>query len=107
MNQIKQKFAIVYRRGPSWVERRSIFEQPLQAHLAYMKNLSAQSILLLGGPFTDDTGGLIVVAVDSLEEANALINKDPAVQEQIMCAEAHPWKLIRGEALLNPTLLPA
>ena len=102
MNQVTQKYAIVYRRGPGWIDGKSVFEQALHAHLAYMKGLSAQSILVLGGPFIDDTGGLIVVTAASLQEANALIANDPAVQEHIMCAEAHPWKLLRGEELLSP-----
>lgn len=96
-----QYFVICYRRGPAWIEGKTVFEQPLQAHLAYMKTLRAESTLILGGPFIDDTGGLIVVDARNLPEANAILEKDPAVRDCLMIAEAHPWKLMAGEELLN------
>lgn len=98
MNQL---FVIFYRRGPAWAEGKSVFEQPLQEHLAYMQGLKKQSILILGGPFTDDMGGLIVVAAGSSHEANAIFSNDPAVQDGVMIAEAHPWKMMAGEDILK------
>lgn len=96
-----QNFVIYYRRGAAWVDGRSVFEQPLQEHLAYMKSLNERNILILGGPFTDDAGGMIIVKATALEEANELFAKDPAVRTGVMTAEAHPWKVLAGERLLN------
>jgi uncharacterized protein YciI len=93
---MKQAFVIDYRRGPAWIEGRSVFEQPLQGHLAYMRSLQALGTLVLGGPFLDDAGGLIVVRTEDADEARTLLQADPAVQEGVMVAEAHPWKLMAG-----------
>jgi len=93
---MKQTFAIHYRCGPAWLAGKSVFEQPLQAHLAYMRALVASKTLIFGGPFLDDSGGLIVVDVASPQDASKLAQNDPAVLEQIMVAEAHPWKLMAG-----------
>lgn len=91
-----QAFVICYRRGPAWLDGKTVFEQPLQAHLAYMKSLSAAGTLMLGGPFVDDLGGLIVVAAAGADEARAIYEADPAVRDRVMVAEAHPWKLMAG-----------
>ncbi len=91
-----QAFVICYRRGPAWLDGRTVFEQPLQAHLAYMKSLRAAGTLKLGGPFIDDCGGLIVVDAAGADEARAIYEADPAVRDRVMVAEAHPWKLMAG-----------
>jgi uncharacterized protein YciI len=46
----------------------------------------------LAGPFVDDgrIGGIIVVAVDSKEEANQIVNHDPAVLAGRLTVEIHP-----------------
>lgn len=93
---MNQPFVIYYRRGPAWVDGKTIFEQPLQGHLAYMKQLVAAGTLKLGGPFTDDCGGLLVVDAADLGEAQSLFEADPAVRDRIMVAQAHPWKLLAG-----------
>ncbi len=93
---MKLTFIIHYARGPAWVEGKSVFEQPLQEHLAYMNGLKAQKKLLLGGPFTDDTGGLIVVDAASAQEARSMADADPAVAAGVMVAAAHPWLLMAG-----------
>lgn len=93
---MKKPFVIDYRRGPAWVAHRSVFEQPLQAHLDYMRSLQGQGTLLLGGPFLDDTGGLIVVQAEDAAQAEALMRADPAIRDGVMVAETHPWKLLAG-----------
>ena len=93
---MKQAFVIYYRRGPAWLEGKSVFEQPLQQHLTYVRGLAARGTLRLGGPFTDDCGGLIVVDAADAADAQALLEADPAVRDGVMAAEAHPWKLMAG-----------
>jgi len=93
---MNQPFVIYYRRGPAWIEGKTVFEQPLQPHLAYMKRLAAAGTLKLGGPFVDNCGGMIVVDAAGIAEAQALFEADPAVRDRVMVAEAHPWKLMAG-----------
>ena len=93
-------FAIHYRCGPEWVHGKTVFEQPLQDHLAYMHQLVEAGILKMGGPFLDDTGGLIVVIAETEQEAGELATADPAVRNGVMTAQTHPWKLIAGKELV-------
>jgi uncharacterized protein YciI len=90
-------YVLCYRRGPAWVAGKTVFEQPLKEHLAYMMSLKACGTLVLGGPFLDDTGGLVVVESDTLQAAQALAQGDPAIRDRVMVAEVHPWKIMAGD----------
>ena len=84
-------FAVLYRRGPNWLPDRPLSAQPLQAHVAYMEALHTSDCLSMGGPFTDESGGLVILTVDSMERAQELIAQDPAVLEGILSPEIHEW----------------
>ncbi len=62
-------------------------------HLQHLESLYKQGILLIAGPMGDDGDlrGIVVLKVKSLEEAQALVNKDPAVKAGRLRVELHPW----------------
>lgn len=72
-----------------------------KAHLNYMSKLAAEGKLSIAGPFLDDweTRGIVIYAVDSLSEAQALAEADPAVQAGRLKVEIHPWMSARGSKL--------
>lgn len=84
-------FVFVYRPGPAWVEGKSIRKQPIIAHAAYMNKLEREGTLLLGGPFKDDAGAFGILQCESIDAAWKLIEADPAIRDQIMIAQVHPW----------------
>lgn len=45
-------------------------------HLNVLEKLKGQSILKMAGPFTDGTGSLIILDVDSEEDAKKIIEMD-------------------------------
>lgn len=63
------------------------------AHLNNIKHLTAQGKLVVAGPFMDETElvGILVFNVQTVEEAQALANADPAVKAGILIMELHPW----------------
>jgi uncharacterized protein YciI len=63
------------------------------AHLQHLESLYKQGILLIAGPMGDDGDlrGIVVLKVKSLEEAQALVNEDPAVKAGRLRVELHPW----------------
>ncbi len=89
-----QLFAILYSPGPGWLADKPIMEQPLQAHLAYMTELSQRGVLLLGGPFKATQGGLGILMAASQDDAQALAALDPAVQSRLINATVEPWKVM-------------
>jgi uncharacterized protein YciI len=84
-------FSLIYTPGPNWIAGKPVMEQPLQAHIAYMLELNARKTLVIGGPLMDDAGGLIIVEVESQEEAQTLMQDDPAIRSGIVEGQAHPW----------------
>jgi uncharacterized protein YciI len=50
-----------------------------------------------GGPFTDDSGGAVVLAVGDAGQARDLIQNDPAVKAGVFTFELHPRRLVPWE----------
>ena len=88
---------LIYRPGPAWLPGRSVFQQALQPHLHYMHQLLQSRVLRIGGPFLDDSGGLVVVNLDTLQAARACADADPAVRDGIMQVDVHPWRVMSDE----------
>ena len=84
-------FLVLYRPGAAWVTGQEIRKQPLGGHLAYMKTLRSSGTLSLGGPFKDDSGGMVILEVETRQVAEDIVWKDPAVQAQVLRFEVHPW----------------
>lgn len=47
------------------------------AHREYVGKLRGEGKIVMAGPFSDDSGALIVYEADSIEGARALIESDP------------------------------
>ncbi len=93
-------FALCYRPGPSWLRGKSVFEQPLDAHRSYMQSLLDAGTVVLGGPYRDDTGGLVAVDAQSREAALEILAGDPAIEAGVMVGEVHPWLIVGGRAAI-------
>jgi hypothetical protein len=88
-----KRFLTVYEPGPNWVEGKSIFEQPgIRDHAAYHQGLWREGKVVRSGPFTDGNGGATVLVAPSPEEAQKLIDADPAIKSGVMKpAMLRPW----------------
>ncbi len=84
-------FVGIYSRGSRWSHGKTVLEQPLEAHFAYMKELQRSCILVLGGPFKDDEGALAVIKAVSLVEAQLIFADDPGVKQEIFNVRVHSW----------------
>lgn len=85
---------VILKSGPTRVadaeERKAMFA----GHMANIDRLSKEGKLALAGPFGDKGGdwrGLFVFAVDSIDEAKALVATDPVIIKGEMVAEYHAW----------------
>ncbi len=82
------------RKGPAWTPGSTPELEKLQAaHLAHIGRMAETGKLVIAGPFADggDLRGMFVFRVDSLEEARALAEQDPAVRAGRLVLEWHPW----------------
>ena len=88
---MSKTFAVVYERGLKWIQGQRLSEQPLKPPVAYLLRLHESGQVVMGGPYADETGGLVVLTANDLAEARRLIEKDPAVVAGILQAEVHAW----------------
>lgn len=87
------------KRGPIWTPEETPEVERLQAaHIAYGLKLREAGKLILNGPLLDNGNmrGVGIFRVDSIEEARALSDADPAVQAGRLVSEIHPWMVHRG-----------
>ena len=58
-----------------------------------IRKMGATGKLVIAGPFADggDLRGLFIFRVETLEEAKALAEQDPAVKAGRLVLEWHPW----------------
>ncbi|HXU28161.1 MAG TPA: YciI family protein [Bacteroidia bacterium] len=63
------------------------------AHLQNIKDLASQGKLVVAGPFMDETEleGIFILNATTVEEAQTLVNTDPAVKAGVLIMELHPW----------------
>ncbi len=72
----------------------SITAQKLQdGHMANMGKKHKEGKLLVAGPFLEDSNwrGIFILKCDNKEEAEALVQQDPAVIAGRLSYEIHPW----------------
>lgn len=89
------KAVIVYSRGNAWEEGKPFWEQKLRPHREYLIEV-LQERLVSAGPFLNHMGGLVIVDVEKLEDAEEVAKNDPAVLEGKFQYEVHPWKPLEG-----------
>jgi uncharacterized protein YciI len=65
----------------------------LDEHFAYLKKATDAGTVLLAGPCTDNTFGLVVFQAENDDSANAFMFNDPSVKNNVMVAELHPLRI--------------
>lgn len=89
------KVVIIYSRGKNWLTGKPHWEQKLVSHRHYLVD-TLKDRLVSAGPFMDHTGGLVIVEVESLEEAEKIAKNDPAVLDEKFEFVVHPWEPLEG-----------
>ena len=85
------KFAAVFEYTP---DKAKILEaRPL--HREYLSGVLKAGKLVLGGPFLDDSGAIIIYETDSAEETDKLIREDPFATHGVFTKwTVQPWKVV-------------
>lgn len=74
------------------------------SHRQYLASLRERGQLAVSGPFTDDSGALIVYEANSPEDAEALLKADPFNKNGIFVRyQLRPWNTV----IANRELFPA
>jgi uncharacterized protein YciI len=88
-------FAIIGHDGPDGPRLRP---QVRQAHLDNLRPLAQRGQVVLAGPFTDGSGSLIVVEMESEAQAQAFAQSDPYVTQGVFeRIEVKPFRKVFPE----------
>lgn len=92
---MKNTFMILWGPGPAWVEGKTVRQQPYwQEHADFMDRLFENGSVVLGGPFVDATGSLLIVEAESEQEVADLVRSDPFVLHDIFVLRSlKQWQL--------------
>lgn len=99
MSNKKKQFIYVLKLIPylldetKWTERE---EDIVSRHFSELQKLHKEGKLILAGRtlnMDEKTFGIVILEVESEEEARNLMNNDPAISEGIMNAELFPYRI--------------
>ena len=63
---MKNTFVILWGPGSAWVPGKTVREQPYwEHHATFMDQLFENGMVVLGGPFADATGSLVIVEAEN------------------------------------------
>jgi uncharacterized protein len=91
-------FAVTTAKGPRWDDARGIREQAFfDEHAAFMDELVAGGVIVLGGPIdSDDASVIALLAVEAPDEAaaRAVFSADPWLKHQVFrLKEIRAWTI--------------
>jgi uncharacterized protein YciI len=87
------------RKGPKWTAASTPETQRIQAgHMANIRKMGATGKLIVAGPLSDngELRGVLIFERTSIEEAQAMVDQDPAVKAGRLIVELHPWFAAAG-----------
>jgi uncharacterized protein YciI len=93
---VKRTVALFLRPGPNWDSAKGVREQQLwDEHAQFVDDLFARGLIRLAGPFAPEgTGALVILNVDTADEARAIYANDPWARQQILLtADAKEWEI--------------
>ena len=90
---VKKTFATFFSPGPTWIAGKTSREQPCWTeHAAFMDKLFEDGTVILGGPYADYSGLLVIVEALHEKEVYELFGDDPfVVNEIVRISSIHEW----------------
>jgi len=100
---MKQYVLAFLKSGPNRDQDSMETAQLMRKHLDNIKRMADEGKLAVAGPFLDegDIRGIYIFNVKTIEEAKALTETDPAIQEGRLVMELHPWYGSAGLMTVN------
>ena len=70
------------------------FDQHVSAHKDYVRQLIDQGHQARTGYWAEFGGGMLLFQASSLEEAKAIVEADPLIQNHCVEYELHEWRVV-------------
>jgi uncharacterized protein YciI len=96
---VRQRVIVRFVAGPAWERGEPVREQPgWDAHAEWVDALVEQGTMVMGGPFTDNLGTMILL--EGVDEADAarLVATDPFIHNGVFVLdEIREWTIFVDE----------
>ena len=98
---LKQYFLCIYKKGSQGSQDSTEASRLQSAHLQFINENAEKGLIVIAGPFGDDgeKRGILILDVETLEAAIALVKKDPMVIAGRLDFEINPWWGPKGSSL--------
>lgn len=96
---MKNTFVVISSAGLSRDYSKSTREQPLwDEHAAFIDQLVADGFILMGGPFPDEAGAMLIVNADDENEVREKLEGDPWIEHGVLKLESvKRWQIFIDE----------
>ena len=96
----KTFFAVFQRPGSRWDPDRNVRDQAQwDRHASHMDALFDRGLVVLGGPFADRTGSMVIVRAQDASEARAMFRDDPwNVEDILVVADVKEWTIFLDDS---------
>ena len=85
-------FVLTHAPGPQWDHAKAFRDQSgIGQHVGYWSGYADKGQIVLGGPFLDNSGGMMILDVPTSEAAHAMAEADPAVTSGLLAVTVKPW----------------
>ena len=92
-----------FRAGPTWTSGRPEDQPGWDEHAAFVDELVARGTMVMGGPFADYSGTLIVLQHVSEQEARDAVADDPFIANGVFELEdVRAWNVYVDKLTPNP-----
>ena len=91
----QQFFVLLHTPGPKWQADVGFRDQPkIVEHVRYMGGFMGTGQLALGGPFLDNSGGMMILRAASSDEAQQIADADPCVKSGLLNVAVREWRVV-------------
>ncbi len=101
---MKRYILVILKTGSVAISDKKITDSLFRGHMQNIRSLATQNKLVVAGPMGKNDKkyeGIFVLNTDNMEEAQKLLQTDPAIHAKILDVELYPWY---ASAALQQTL---
>jgi uncharacterized protein YciI len=97
-------YAATLRPGTLWDPDKSVRQQPYwDDHARFMDSLFDSGVIILGGPFADASGSMVILEADNAERVLEIFRSDPwTVHDVLVVATVKEWIIFLDSRNRNP-----
>lgn len=91
---MKMYVLVILKTGSNKTKEKVFIDSCFRGHLTNIQKLADSKQLIVAGPFgknETDFRGLFILNVKTVEEADKLLQTDPAIKTNLLKAELYPW----------------